>query len=909
MAVHESKTLLTADDKTATATRSASRNFRRVNDDTRRGLAAQKRSLQDVKKEADVVGKAMKGLGAVMVGDFFRRGLTVAATMERNVNAIGIEIGKTRAELPKFREDMRQLSKGVNLDVSEMVAAIDIFGDAAQKDFGAASKHIGSINDAAKLLQLPIDETSRAVGGMVRQFGVADDDVGKAIDSLRKGIYEFNLETADVIGKVEGLGGAFADMGYTGEKGVATLLHYLGRAKLDTGKTRSAIAGLEGILENIQEPSEALAKSLGTSAEELTEFFQRVQENGGDVIAVFADMVTKNEKAFNTLDKNEKKIVSGMKAHAATRRDEIRRLQGDVKSLHEAASIMNDDLAEAQKRMGLAWQDLLGAAGRVLGGLDQGIGKLVGNNSAIRALADEMRDIAESIDAINKGDWKKAFDLEFLELSPEERRKAAREKLYEFSPSRRLYEWWKGGEGEGGGGQGGKSLKQNMSFPGGTRSMLQNTALDPRRSAEERRLWERVLNEYDRLGTVRLEAARMIASGEGGGGARLIPARFSPGGAAPGGWRGGGGRGYQPGVGGYEGEGYVPGQEPTAPSFPKTAPMTPGERRSLGGARPRGGGRSGASPGGIGAGPSGAGPIAPQDLSRQPQPHFPEGGAPGALGPAPGGFAGNAAMRATPGHGPIMQGALGISASDWDAYRYGMASIEGGTYHKMGGSSGRFAGAYQLGMKGRTEVSSAAARLGESTPSQSQFLGDPAMQERFFDSYTKGNHDYLMKNSPQYRAMSGRDKLKTLGYAHNQGPKGARDWLSTGRAGRDAWGTSGAAYPKAIQRELSARDRAGMSGEAAGAPAAKAFPKADTSSPSAASQPQPVVPGNRIDISSPSTATQPQPVTPGKRTEEVQLKYRGTPDSKQFQRQSMRKEVNREVRQARYNSYSDIGAA
>jgi hypothetical protein len=149
--------------------------------------------------------------------------------------------------------------------------------------------------------------------------------------------------------------------------------------------------------------------------------------------------------------------------------------------------------------------------------------------------------------------------------------------------------------------------------------------------------------------------------------------------------------------------------------------------------------------------------------------------------------------------GNTLQAAMGISDAQYEAFRQGVAGIERARYDQMGGSSNRFAGRYQMGA---AEIAETARRLGEAVPSQAQFLNDPAMQERFFAAYTAGHHASLMARSARYRAMSPSQQLSVLGYAHNQGPGGASRWLDTGQEGRDANGTSGAAYSVAVQRNL-----------------------------------------------------------------------------------------------------------
>jgi hypothetical protein len=147
-----------------------------------------------------------------------------------------------------------------------------------------------------------------------------------------------------------------------------------------------------------------------------------------------------------------------------------------------------------------------------------------------------------------------------------------------------------------------------------------------------------------------------------------------------------------------------------------------------------------------------------------------------------------------------------------------MADIEsGGVYHKTGGASGRFSGAYQFGA---AEISETAKHLGETPPTREQFLSDPAMQERYLTQYTLEHHQYLMKHSAKYAAMSPRDKLKILGYAHNQGAGGALTYLNTGRVGHDAFGTAGTAYASKIQKYFDMLDR----GEKFGGPSGKPVP-------------------------------------------------------------------------------------
>lgn len=152
----------------------------------------------------------------------------------------------------------------------------------------------------------------------------------------------------------------------------------------------------------------------------------------------------------------------------------------------------------------------------------------------------------------------------------------------------------------------------------------------------------------------------------------------------------------------------------------------------------------------------------------------------------------------------LTSSALGITPEDFLRYRNALLSIEGGDYGVMGGSGGKYAGAYQMG---GPAIAEAAARLGEATPTTEAFLADPDMQERFMDAYTAINHGRLLDNA-KYAALPPGEKLKILGYAWNQGAGGASSYLNTGKVGVDGFGTPGTKYIDAM---------GGMAGPFAGA--------------------------------------------------------------------------------------------
>lgn len=142
----------------------------------------------------------------------------------------------------------------------------------------------------------------------------------------------------------------------------------------------------------------------------------------------------------------------------------------------------------------------------------------------------------------------------------------------------------------------------------------------------------------------------------------------------------------------------------------------------------------------------------------------------------------------------------GVDQQHFDVMKNSIAGIENARYGQMGGYNYAYAGRYQMG---RGAISDAAKFLGVPVPSRQQFLGDPQMQERFFEAYTDQNYKYLMSHNKRFAGMSANERLAILGRAHNQGAGATSTWLNTGERQVDGNGYDPDNYRSAINENLS----------------------------------------------------------------------------------------------------------
>jgi hypothetical protein len=135
-----------------------------------------------------------------------------------------------------------------------------------------------------------------------------------------------------------------------------------------------------------------------------------------------------------------------------------------------------------------------------------------------------------------------------------------------------------------------------------------------------------------------------------------------------------------------------------------------------------------------------------------------------------------------------------------DIYGQSVGQIESGNrYEITGGYNNHYQGRYQMGRDALADVG-----VGFTAADREDFLADPEAQDAAFRAFTLQNHATLSRLSRRYREMPRTEQLGILGYAHNQGAGGAIDYLRTGTAGRDGFGTNPGIYITAVRNGLSA---------------------------------------------------------------------------------------------------------
>lgn len=141
---------------------------------------------------------------------------------------------------------------------------------------------------------------------------------------------------------------------------------------------------------------------------------------------------------------------------------------------------------------------------------------------------------------------------------------------------------------------------------------------------------------------------------------------------------------------------------------------------------------------------------------------------------------------------------LGVNQQQYNAFKQGVADIEGARYNQMGGAGGRYAGRYQMGPG---EIKASSAIMGIPAPTQKEYLSNPELQERIYMGRTIYMHRRMMDLSPKYRRMSATDRLRMLG-GGQLGEGSLSDFIERGQVTRDSNNVEIQRWIRSVDRRL-----------------------------------------------------------------------------------------------------------
>ena len=148
---------------------------------------------------------------------------------------------------------------------------------------------------------------------------------------------------------------------------------------------------------------------------------------------------------------------------------------------------------------------------------------------------------------------------------------------------------------------------------------------------------------------------------------------------------------------------------------------------------------------------------------------------------------------------------IGYTKAEWDAYTRAIAKKEsyGGKYTAIGTKDPQMLGKYQMSDGARAD---AAGRLGITNPTYTQFINNPALQERMFAEWTKQNYQTLVQNSSEFAQMNRRDQQINLARAQ-LGATNLVGALAGGPDKVDGLGTKSSEFATQVRDEYNIMDK------------------------------------------------------------------------------------------------------
>lgn len=816
------------------------------------------------------LGRASKEfLSTAAAVEVARRSFEGFAELDEKLRRVQIQSGATRAEIDKLVPMFRNVAGVTATATDDVIAGFNEVREVARLSVADAAKLAPVISQGAKVAEISAKEMGAALGSAMNAFGIQGKDAEVVMDMMAKGASHLHLNMSDVARGMPRLTAGMQEWGYTGTDGMARMIAMLGAIRPKFNSTSEAVMEMTRLMSNMSH-SDALAGKLGKDADYLSRVLHQAGKDGTDVVGVFMSMVKNVEDLGYNLDSIfDQRQVQLIRAL----RNEYYNMDGNIHHVKDSAGEMKKSLdiatqgpMEDWRRLTGAMSDLSTELGKFLvaAGATEGLERLTGVLSKLEVVMRSINDLT-SMDFMPKWMDKLKNSMKGMTELPK-----WMDLLWQLSKQEAT--------GKGPGAQtapGEISPGVNVPVPRPRPKNLDNNfSAFPGGSTDEQKAIDKLKQFHDELEENVKTLHKMNLELDGGGAPRVMNASYSPGGG--GGYAGSGGGG----VGGNRG----------------------GGRFNIFGGGSGGNGSSGPRPGGGSAGSGGPRPGGDEPAG---------GGIPGPLGggrgraqrpwngpngedipPPPPGAQGAGGAGEQPGTGGQMASSGPPGTQYRPQYNLGNADLSDDVVNTIAGE------AHNTQTSTDAVINNMMNRVGTKTYGPSGDLRQVARAPGQYAGYRRAD--------PKQAAFI-RSRIRAI--ASGQVPDntaGSNEYRASWYSG--PWGQKHAGSPVVGGNRFAYNPRGGR-----GTYSPYTQPRQPTA---AASGPDVQTQGAlnqqpEMPTQAPAELQAPNPAADlrSQLEEPITIRTRMDASDTQFRRTSMRREADRELRDQRWNSFSDIGGA
>jgi TP901 family phage tail tape measure protein len=324
------------------------------------------------------------------------------ATLRR----IQVSTGAVRQELDALIPNFRVLSRDTKKPIDDILEGFKELQERAHLSVPQAQGLMPSIAHGAAAMGVSVKALGTVYGDLMQKFRLTPEDAPKVMDMMALSSNHMLLNAEELVSSLPRLTAIMRNMGYTGSEGVQKLLSYLAILRPSYGSASEAAMGLDRILTTMNNERVAMLNGMTPRAMMLT--LDLARKNGKDVLAMYLAML---KSAMNRglvlgeISQREQLAIGSL----------LEGLKGGSKE-YEHLGHATGEVGRTTKivtRGALAdWNDVKNSVSELmteLGGLAYSIDQSLGSEKQglIAQFSDKIRDLRKLVGGDFSDEWKK----------------------------------------------------------------------------------------------------------------------------------------------------------------------------------------------------------------------------------------------------------------------------------------------------------------------------------------------------------------------------------------------------------------------------------------------------------------------------------------------------------------------
>lgn len=240
-------------------------------------------------------------LGVAAAGEAARRSFLGFASIDDRMRLMQNQAGATRQEIEKTTKSLRSLAGETGTPMRELIEGFDALREGAGLSLQETEAIFPKVAKAARGMGGNVELLSKSMAAMMRNMKVPANEVGLALDYIAKGVFDFKLNADELARNMPKLTEAMSEWGYTGKDGIGRMVAILGSFQNVTKDTGESVNMFSRTLEMMVSPE--VSKMLTNTEKGMTNILRNAQRQGKDVYGVFIGLLKQHKYRDDVLAK------------------------------------------------------------------------------------------------------------------------------------------------------------------------------------------------------------------------------------------------------------------------------------------------------------------------------------------------------------------------------------------------------------------------------------------------------------------------------------------------------------------------------------------------------------------------------------------------------------------------------